>query len=63
MVDTICSAKSNSGFDEYHQGAVASQQHAKILSNFLNTYCSIYDPGVLKSLGIEYFAIGRKPGK
>jgi hypothetical protein len=41
MVDTICSAKSNSGFDEYHQGAVASQQHAKILSDFLNTYCSI----------------------
>jgi len=24
---------------------------------------NIYDPGVLKSLGFEYFAIGRKPGK
>jgi hypothetical protein len=40
-VDTTCSAKSNSGFDENPSDAVALQQHAKILSGHSNKARSI----------------------
>jgi hypothetical protein len=40
-VDTTCSAKSNSGSNKNHQGAVALQQHAQILLGHSSKFCPI----------------------